>query len=112
MRAEKQFLLNEVQEQLKGSPYLLIVDFTGLNVAQAVELRVRLAKAHAEFHVVKNTILKLAAKEAGITQFDGALSGPTAIIVGKEKSDVSTAAKVLKTFAKEFEKPKVKLGFV
>jgi len=112
MRPEKQILLNEVQSQVKGSPYLLLVDFTGLNVSQAVELRARLARAQAEFHVVKNSILKLAAKEAGITQFDGALTGPTAIVVGKEKGDVSTAAKVLKTFAREFEKPKVKLGFV
>src|SRR5436309_12285757 len=104
MRPEKQFLLNEVQQQVKGSPYLLIVDFTGLNVAQSAELRKQLAKAQAEFHVVKNTLLKLAAKESGITQWDGALTGPTAIVVGKERSDVSGAAKVLKTFAAEHEK--------
>jgi large subunit ribosomal protein L10 len=112
MRPEKQLLLDEVQSQVKGSPFLLLVDFTGLNVAQAVELRARLAKTNAEFHVVKNTILKLAAKEAGITQLNGALNGPTAIIVGGEKADAAATAKVLKTFASEFEKPKVKLGFI
>jgi large subunit ribosomal protein L10 len=112
MRPEKKFLLEEVQAQLKGSPFLLLVDFTGLNVAQSVELRARLARANAEFHVVKNTILKLAAREAGVAQLNGALSGPTAIVVGGERSDAAAAAKVLKTFASEFEKPKVKLGFI
>ena len=112
MRPEKQFLLNEVQQQVKGSPYLLLVDFTGLNVTQSSELRARLAKASAEFHVVKNSVLKLAAKEAGLSQFDDVLSGPTAIVFGKDKSEVTAAAKVLKTFGAEFEKPKLKLGFL
>jgi large subunit ribosomal protein L10 len=112
MRPEKQFLLDEVHQQVKGSPYLLLVDFTGLNVSQATELRARLAKSNAEFHIVKNSLLKLAAKEAGITQFDGALNGPTAIVIGSHKSDAAAAAKVVKAFAAEFEKPKFKLGFL
>jgi large subunit ribosomal protein L10 len=112
MRPEKNILLDEVQQYVAGSPYLLLVDYTGLNVAQASELRKQLAKAKAEFHVVKNSLLKLAAEKSGIKQWDSALTGPTAIVVGKERGDVSAAAKVLKTFAAEHEKPKLKFGFV
>lgn len=112
MRAEKQLIVEEVKGQVTASPYVLLTDYTGLTVAQFAELRKRLRSVHAECHVVKNTILRLATKAAGLPSPDGSLTGMTAMVIGRDKSDVSAAAKVIKQFAKEFEKSKFKLGLM
>jgi large subunit ribosomal protein L10 len=109
MRAEKQFISNEYLTRLNSSPFFIVVDYTGLRVGPMTELRKRLHKAGAEIHVVKNTIFRLAAKEAGVAEL-GALSGQIAVVTGQK--DVSSAAKVIKTFASEFEKPKTRFGFL
>lgn len=61
-------------------------------------------------HVVKNSLFRLAAQEAGITDLGGALAGQLAVVTGQK--DVSAAAKVVKTFHAEFDKPKVRFGFL
>ena len=106
MRAEKQFISKEYVGRLNASPFFIVVDYTGLKVGPVTELRKRLVKVNAEIHVVKNSIFKVAAKEAG---FDvGSLAGQIAVVTGQK--DVSAAAKTLKTFSSEFEKPKIKFG--
>ncbi|MGD0017016.1 MAG: 50S ribosomal protein L10 [Verrucomicrobiia bacterium] len=112
MRAEKQFLIKEVREQVASSTYVLLTDYTGLTVGQFGELRKRLRAAQAECHVVKNSIMRLVLKEAGSPNADDVLAGMTAMVIGKNKSDISAAAKVLKNFKREFEKPKFKLGLI
>jgi len=112
MRAEKKLIVEEVQKQMTASPFVLLTDYTGLTVAQFAELRKRLRKVQTECHVVKNSMLRHAAKAAGLPVVDSALTGMTALVVGADKAEVSAAAKVLKTFAKEFEKPKIKLGLL
>ena len=112
MRAEKKLIAEELSQQVGASPFVLLADYTGLTVQQFSELRKRLRAAHAECHVVKNTMLRHAAKAAGLANFNGSLTGMTAIVVGGAKSDISAAAKILKAFRKEFEKPKVKLGLM
>ena len=112
MRAEKKLIAEELRKQVAGSPFVLLTDYTGLTVEQFAELRKRLRGANAECHVVKNTMLRHAAKAAGLANFNGALAGMTAMVIGDKKSDISAAAKILKQFAKEFEKPKVKLGLM
>ncbi|MEO6848287.1 MAG: 50S ribosomal protein L10 [Chthoniobacterales bacterium] len=107
MRPEKATIISDLTTKLNSSPYLLITDYTGLKVDQFSELRKRLAGVGAECRVVKNTMLRLAAKEAGIPDL-GELHGQTAVVVGER--DVSAAAKVVKTFAAEFEKPVMRLG--
>jgi len=109
MRAEKQFISNEYIARLNSSPFFIVVDYTGLRVGPMTELRKRLNKAGAEIHVVKNTIFRVAAKEAGV-DLGAALTGQVAVVTGQK--DVSAAAKVLKTFASEFEKPKTRFGFL
>ena len=106
MRAEKQFISKEYLGRLNASPFFIVVDYTGLKVGPVTELRKRLVKAGAEIHVVKNSIFKVAAKEAGVDV--GSLAGQLAVVTGQK--DVSAAAKVLKTFSSEFEKPKLKFG--
>lgn len=110
MRAEKQFISNEYLTRLNSSPFFIVVDYTGLRVGPMTELRKRLLKAGAEIHVVKNTIFRLAAKEAGVADLGASLAGQIAVVTGQK--DVSAAAKVIKTFASEFERPKTRFGFL
>jgi large subunit ribosomal protein L10 len=110
MRAEKQFISQEYVARLNASPFFLVVDYTGLKVGPITELRKRLHKAGAEIHVVKNSLFRLAAKEAGIADFNGTLAGQLAVVTGQK--DVSSAAKIVKTFAAEFEKPKIRFGYL
>ena len=109
MRAEKQFISNEYLKRLNASPFFIVVDYTGLKVGPITELRKRLIKAGAEMHVVKNSIFRLAAKEAGV-DVGGALAGQLAVVTGQQ--DVSAAAKIVKSFSAEFEKPKIKFGYL
>lgn len=110
MRAEKQNLTQEYKARLNQSPFFIVIDYKGLKVGPITELRKRLIKAGAEMHIIKNNVFRLAAKEAGVADLDGALSGQIAVITGQR--DISTAAKVVKTFKAEFERPNVKFGYL
>lgn len=109
MRAEKTILTKEYLGRLNASPFFIVVEYTGLKVKAITELRKRLVTTGAELHVVKNSVFRLAAKEAGV-DLGGALDGQLAVITGQK--DVSAAAKAVKTFAAEFEKPKFKFGYL
>src|SRR5262245_20696323 len=110
MRAEKKLITREYVSRLNASPFLLVVEYKGLTVGQFTELRKRLTRAGAELHVVKNSMFRIAAKEAGIGDLSGALSGQLAVVSGQR--DISAAAKALKTFASEFDKPKLRFGYL
>ncbi len=110
MRPEKQVISSEYLTRLNSSPFFIVVDYTGLRVGPMTELRKRLNKAGAEIHVVKNTLFRRAAKEAGVADLGSTLAGQVAVVTGQK--DVSAAAKVIKTFASEFEKPKTRFGFL
>src|SRR5438045_975668 len=110
MRAEKHNITQEYLARLNASPFFIVVEYKGLKVGPITELRKRLNKAGAEMHVVKNSIFSIAAKEAGFTDLGGTLAGQLAVVTGQR--DVSTAAKVVKRFHAEFEKPKIKFGFL
>ena len=103
-------LSNEYLARLNNSPFFIVVDYQGLKVGPITELRKRLGKAGAEMHVVKNSIFRLAAKEAGVAELGATLSGQLAVVTGQK--DVSVAAKVVKSFHAEFDKPKIKFGFL
>jgi len=110
MRAEKKFLTSEYVARLNGSPFFIVVGYQGLKVAHLTELRKRLTQAGAEIHVVKNTVFRVAAKEAGVADLDGALAGQIAVVTGQK--DISAAAKAVKNFAAEFDKLKLKFGYL
>jgi large subunit ribosomal protein L10 len=110
MRAEKQYLTDEYKARLNRSPFFIVVDYKGLKVGPITELRKRLTKAGAEMHVIKNNLFRLAAKEAGVGELDGAMTGQIAVVTGQR--DISTAAKVIKSFQAEFERPKIKFGYL
>jgi len=110
MRAEKKLLTSEYVSRLNGSPFFIVVGYQGLKVAHLNELRKRLVQAGAEIHVVKNTVFRVAAKEAGVAELDGALAGQIAVVTGKK--DIFVASKVLKNFAAEFDKLKLQFGYL
>ena len=108
MRAEKKYLIDEVEIHLKKSDYVILANFNGVTVADAAELRGKLAAEKAEYHVVKNSSLRVAAKSLGLPDIDSALVGPTAIVVGGKNS--AGVAKILKQFFKDKQKIEVKAG--
>lgn len=110
MRPEKKSLTRDYLARLNASPFLLVVTYTGLKVGPLTELRRRLRRVGAELLVVKNSVFRLAAQEAGLGDWGGALTGQLAMVTGRK--DLAQAAKVLKTFAAEFDRPKVQFGFL
>lgn len=110
MRAEKQFISSEYIARLNASPFFIVVDYRGVGVTQFTELRKRLAKTGAQIHVVKNSIFRVAVKEASGTDIGGELVGQLAVVTGQK--DISAAAKVLKTFSAEFDKSKPQFAYL
>ncbi len=108
MRAEKKYLIDEVSGHLKKSDYVILTNFTKINVADVAELRKRLAPEKAEFHVVKNSSFRVAAKAMGLPDMDKSLVGQTALVVGGKNP--AGVAKVLKKFVEEKQKLEVKVG--
>src|SRR5215204_6468232 len=95
-RSEKQELVNELSQKIKGAQALYYTDFTGLNVKRMTNLRRRLRKAGVEYVVIKNTLALRAVNESGLA--GARLKGPTGVVIAK---DPVVAAKLLQDFAKE-----------
>ncbi|GAB1489888.1 50S ribosomal protein L10 [Opitutaceae bacterium] len=110
MRAEKKYLISEVENHLKKSDYVILANFSKITVADTADLRARLAPEQAEFHVVKNSSFKVAAKALGLPEVDSALAGQTAIIVGGKNP--AGVAKALKKFVSDKQKLEVKVGIL
>ena len=110
MRTEKKFISEEYVGRLNKSPYFIVVDYRGMTVPAFSELRKRLRPTGSELHVVKNSIFRVAAKEAGVADLTGTMAGQMAVVTGSK--DVSATAKVLKTFSTEFDKGKVQFGYL
>lgn len=110
MRPEKASIVEDISRSLQASPFLLLIDYTGMTVAHFSELRTRLRGVGAECHVVKNTLLKKALSGLGMPTAEEYLRGQTAMVTGE--SDVCAAAKVIKTFKSEFTKPEFRCGIL
>jgi large subunit ribosomal protein L10 len=109
MKELKTILIENLLEKVNASPFMFVVDYTGLTVDKFTELRKRLRNAGAEVHVYKNRLVKKAAERASLPgEIGEALKGQTAVVTGAQ--DVCAAAKVMKTFSDEFQKPQMKAG--
>lgn len=108
MRAEKKYLIAEVETHLKKSDYVILANFSQVTVSDVAELRAELSSEKAEFHVVKNSSFRVAAKALGLPDLEVALAGPTAIVVGG--SNPAGVAKILKQFFEKKQKLEVKIG--
>jgi len=108
--AKKAQQVAEVAEQFKNASSVVVVDYLGITVEQATNLRSELRKAGVQFAVVKNSILSRAAKEAGLEGMDDIFKGPSAVAFSND--DVVAPAKILADFAKKVEALEIKAGVV
>jgi large subunit ribosomal protein L10 len=103
-REQKAVAVEEVATQIQESEAVFAVDYRGISVPQAAELRVKLSEAGARFRVVKNTLTQLSADKAGAESLKELLEGPTAFtFVAADGGDVALAAKALAQFRRETE---------
>jgi len=109
-RPEKVKIVEEMTEGFKSAGSVFVTEYAGLNVADMTELRTRLREAGVRYQIVKNTLLRRAAEEAGKQQFLEHFRGPTAVALGPD--DPIPVAKVLQDFADRLERPKVRAFFV
>jgi large subunit ribosomal protein L10 len=109
-REEKSAAIQEIAAQIEGSEAIFAVDYRGISVPQAAELRSKLRDADASFRIVKNRLTKLAADKAGEERLAELLQGPTALTF--VRGDTAQAAKAISTFNKEHEVLTYKGGFM
>jgi len=100
LRQDKERIVSELAERLKSSQNLLVADYRGLSMPEIDELRTKLLETGARFSVVKNTLTRLAAEQAGATQLLELIDGPTAIAFIDAEGDPAAAAKVLNDTAR------------
>ena len=106
----KKLIVDEIKQKIADSKSVVFVDYKGLTVAEVSELRNKFRAAGAEYKVYKNTLLRKAFNELGVTAFDEALNGPTATAFSK---DEVTATKLLVEAAKAMpEKIVTKCAYV
>jgi large subunit ribosomal protein L10 len=109
-REEKSATIQEIAAQIEASEAIFAVDYRGISVPQAAELRAKLREADASFRIVKNRLTKLAADKAGEERLAELLEGPTALTF--VRGDTAQAAKAITTFNKEHEVLTFKGGFM
>jgi large subunit ribosomal protein L10 len=100
LRSEKERLVEQLAERLRSTETLMVADYRGLTMPEIDELRTRLLEAGARFSVVKNTLTKLAAEQAGTTDVLQLIEGPTAIAFLESDGDPVAVAKVLSETAR------------
>jgi large subunit ribosomal protein L10 len=100
LRADKERVVAELAKRLGESQTLMVADYRGLTMPEIDELRGRLLEAGARFSVVKNTLTKLAAEQAGTTDVLELIEGPTAIAFLDAEGDPVAVAKVLNEVAR------------
>jgi large subunit ribosomal protein L10 len=109
-REEKSAAIQEIAAQIEGSEAIFAVDYRGISVPQAAELRSKLREADASFRIVKNRLTKIAADQVGEERLPELLQGPTALTF--VRGDTAQAAKAITTFNKEHEVLTYKGGFM
>ena len=110
MNPDKKIIIDGLLDRVNASPYLIVIDYTGLTVKQFTELRNRLDAGGARCTVAKNTYMRKVLAEAGLPDISEGLVGQTAFVMGE--SEVFAAAKAIKNFEKEFKKPEMKIGIL
>jgi large subunit ribosomal protein L10 len=109
-REEKAAAIEEIAAQIEAAGAIFAVDYRGISVPQAAELRGKLREADASFRIVKNRLSKLAAEKVGEERLGELLQGPTALTF--VRGDTAQAAKALSTFNKEHDVVAFKGGFM
>lgn len=106
----KKQIVADLVEKFKNSPAVVVVDYRGVSVAQITKLRKELREAGVEYRVVKNTLLTIAAKEAGMEDITTTFKGVTAVAFAKD--DVVAPAKIIGKFIKDNKVMEMKGGIL
>jgi large subunit ribosomal protein L10 len=110
LRVEKVSQVEDLEKRLRSSSVVILTDYRGLTVGEIGALRGRLREASLEYRVAKNTLLSLAAERAGINGLTPFLSGPTAVVFGRD--DPGLPARLLQDFIRQYRKLEIKGGVV
>ena len=103
-------LVQDIKEKIQNAKSVVLVKFNGLTVAEDTELRREFRKNNVEYKVLKNTLVKRAFNDLGVTDFDDDLNGPTSVAFG---ADETAASKVIVEAAKKYQdKVSVKSAYV
>jgi len=106
--------VTKIKSRLENSKSIVLIDYKGVNIEEVDELRNRMRNAGVDYFVSKNTFIKIALNQLGISDLDNFLDGPTAIATSGE--DEVAPARELANFKKEITKdkdfPTFKVGFV
>lgn len=106
----KKLVVEDIKERIQNAKSVVFVKFNGLSVAEDTELRREFRKNNVEYKVLKNTLIKRAFNDLGVTDFDEDLNGPTSIAFG---ADETAASKVIVEAARKYnEKVSVKCAYV
>lgn len=109
-KAAKNELVREFNDVFKANPSVMVVEYKGLTVKELETLRANLKKADVELRVVKNTLLRIAAKDTRIEQINDLFDGPTAVAICEK--DATAAAKVFVDSVKKLPLLRIKGGIV
>ena len=107
---KKQAQVAALAERIKGSVAGVVVDYKGINVEDDTKLRKELREAGVHYTVIKNTLIKFAADNAGLSGLDDVLNGTTAIATSE--TDYVAAARILAKYADSHEKFAIKSGYL
>jgi large subunit ribosomal protein L10 len=111
LRRNKEQVVNELVERLRSSETLIVADYRGLSMTEIDDVRTKLLAHGARFSVVKNTLTRRAAEEAGVKDLVGLLEGPTAIAFVQE-GDMVAVAKTLNDTARQTKILTIKGGIL
>lgn len=106
----KKQVVEEIKSKIQDSKSIVFIDYKGLTVAEDTEFRTEFRKNGCEYKVLKNTLVRKAFNELGVTDFDADLNGPTAVAFGKDETG---ASKVVVEACKKFnDKISIKSGYI
>ena len=106
----KQAIVQEIADKMKNAQGTVVVDYSGLNVEEVTELRKKARENNIDYKVYKNSMMRFAAKEAGVEGLLDVLVGPTAIAFCED--DPVAPAKLINDFAGEHKALEIKAGVV
>lgn len=109
-RKEKEQLVSDLSEKIEGYKAVVLIHYRGLDVEQMNQLRKRLREEKVSYHVVKNTLMRLASKGTDLEKLNGYFKGPTAIAISY--GDPILLAKVLLEFIKTQPSFEIKVGLI
>jgi large subunit ribosomal protein L10 len=109
-RPDKVAEVEALEQRLRSSTIVILTDYRGLTVGEIGALRGKLRGASLEYRVAKNTLLSRAAERVGVVGLDPHLTGPTAVVFGKD--DPGVPARLLQEFIRQYRKLEIKGGVV